>query len=191
MKIDERTPLSWPEGWPRIPLNQRQRASFGDHTLASAIDFVCDELKRLKCESATITASAFLRGTPTDTGVAVYFVYKGQRKVLACDKWDRIAHNFWAIGKHIEALRGQQRWGVGNLDQAFAGYTAIPEKTGGSAWHELLGVPQHATEEQIRAAWREKSKIFHPDKGGSNEQMSLINGALEAGLRQIGERRAA
>jgi len=29
--------------------------------VAGALDFVCDELRRLRCDTATVTANAFLR----------------------------------------------------------------------------------------------------------------------------------
>lgn len=61
-----------------------------------------------------------------DRGAAVYFEMKGKPVSLACDKWNRVEDNIWAIAKHIEALRGQQRWGVGSIEQAFRGYTALP-----------------------------------------------------------------
>lgn len=182
MRIESRSPLNWPEGWPRKRGCERFRSSFGPWTISRALDELAKELERLRCDSAVISANATLRGAPLDPGVAVYFRLKGSDRVLACDVWQKVEENVRAITKHIEALRGQQRWGVGSIDQAFAGYTAIPEKTGGEAWHMLLGCEPGATEEQIRAAWREKAKLFHPDVGGSNEQMTKINAALEQGL---------
>jgi hypothetical protein len=66
------------------------------------------------------------RAEPPDAGVAFYFRLNGKPIVLACDKWDRVADNITAIAKHIEAMRGMDRWGVGNKAQAFAGYEALP-----------------------------------------------------------------
>ena len=61
MKIEERTPLAWPGGWSRTNAGSRSRSNFADHTVAGALDFVCDELRRLRCDTATVTANAFLR----------------------------------------------------------------------------------------------------------------------------------
>lgn len=115
---------------------------------------------------------------PTDTGAAVYFKVDDTPTVLACDKWNTVGDNLWAIAKHIEALRGQDRWGVGSLKQAFAGYTALPQKTEDS-WNEVLGVEPNATMDEVKTAYRSKANIHHPDKGGTTEDFSRIQRAYE------------
>lgn len=179
--------MNWPAGWPRTQ-GGRFDSPFASRTVGQAIDGLVRELELLRCESAVISRNAVLRGVPLDPGIAVYFRLKGAERVLACDRWRSMEENAWAIAKHVEAIRGQQRWGVGSVDQAFAGYTAIPEKTGGEAWYETLGVDQNANVDVIRAAWREKAKVFHPDAGGSDQAMARINAALEVAIRS---RRAA
>jgi hypothetical protein len=62
----------------------------------------------------------------------VYFKLHGKDRVLACDKWDRVADNIAAIAAHIDAIRRQDRYGVGTIDQAFAGYSALPPPGGTS-----------------------------------------------------------
>lgn len=188
MRIEEKAPLNWPASWPRKKVNERLRSAFSKRSVSAAVDELCRELERLRCDSAVISRNAVLRGQPLDPGVAVYFRLKGVDRVLACDCWWTVEENAWAIAKHVEAIRGQQRWGVGSVDQAFAGYTAIAEKAGGPAWYEILEVSPSAPEEVIRSAWRAKAKSAHPDAGGSNEAMARLNAALEAGLQQ---RRAA
>ena len=37
---------------------------------------------------------------------AVYFTYKQKPMCFACDKWDQVHDNIYAIGKTIKALRG-------------------------------------------------------------------------------------
>jgi hypothetical protein len=57
----------------------------------------------------------------SDSGAAVYFTRKGRDQCIACDKWDSVRDNLHAIGKTIEALRGIDRWGTGEMvDAAFA-----------------------------------------------------------------------
>ena len=62
---------------------------------------------------------------PDDPGVAVYFQLHDKERVLACDKWDTVADNIAAIAAHIDGIRRQDRYGVGTIDQAFAGYSAL------------------------------------------------------------------
>lgn len=120
---------------------------------------------------------------PQDKGVAIYFQLDGRDTVLACDKWDRVADNIAAIAKHIEALRGIDRWGVGTAAQAFAGYQALPLP---EQWWQVLEVPARASADEINAAYRVKARSAHPDSGGSNAAMARVNAARDEGLRKAG-----
>lgn len=188
-------PLSWPVMWPRTSSYQRKNAAFADRSLAKARDFVLDELRLLKARNPIISTNIILRQDglprsgqkgPADPGVAVYFVLNGKAKVLACDKWYTVEDNLWAIGKHIESLRGQQRWGVGTVDQAFTGYDALPAPK--SAWWVVLGVSQDADEEIVKSAYRSKVKQHHPDTGGSDEEFMIIQSAWDAACLERGWR---
>jgi hypothetical protein len=112
----------------------------------------------------------------------VYFKLKGQDRVLACDVWTRVADNLTAIAHHIDAIRAIDRYGVGNLEQAFAGYTALPAK--GQTWRTTLGFApdQPVTREEVDAAFRERARSAHPDaEQGSHDAMaSLTEARLEA-----------
>lgn len=193
-------PLQWPAGWPRA--KTRIRASFGKKTwdssyrwqsasrltVADARQRLQDELDRLGARYVTLSTNIELRmdgmprsgqAEPADPGAAVYFRLDGKPIVLACDKWDRAADNIAAIAKHIEALRGMDRWGVGSTKQAFAGYEALPAP---EQWWQVLGVPQTASKEEIRAAYRRLAREAHPDQGGSDAAMARLNAARDAGV---------
>lgn len=187
----ESFPLRWPEGWPRA--KSRSRSKF-KALLGHASDELFAELTRLRASNGIISSNIPLRldgrplagqAAPMDTGVAVYFTLVGKRCVIACDKWLKPEENLWAIVKHIESLRGQDRWGCGSLERAFAGYTAIPEKTGGISWWEVLGVRQDAREDDITWAYRALAKSAHPDvPGGSHEAMTRLNDAYRLACSQ-------
>ncbi|BBC72888.1 conserved hypothetical protein [Altererythrobacter sp. B11] len=121
------------------------------------------------------------RGVPADPAVAFFFELDGRPHVLACDKWASVPDNIAAIAAHIEALRGQERWGVADLRQAFAGHVALPAP---EQWWQVLGVRQQATEAEIDAAWREKMRSAHPDQGGSEEQAKRLNWARAEGKKR-------
>jgi hypothetical protein len=120
---------------------------------------------------------------PSDRGLAAYFTYKKQPMCFACDRWDRIQDNIYAIAMTIEALRGIERWGSGSMvEQAFTGFAALPPPRGESAdpW-EVLGIRPGATEEEVDAAYRQKARKAHPDApGGSEEAMQALNAARDA-----------
>jgi hypothetical protein len=118
--------------------------------------------------------------------VAIYFRLKGEPRVLACDKWNRVAHNLYAISKHIDAIRGQVRWGVGSLEQAFGGYRALPAMEAPKQWWEVLGVKPHASAAEVEAARLAGLSRCHPDKGGRTGDAVEINLAWDAFRRERG-----
>lgn len=195
MKTEERTPLAWPEGFPRT--KNPGTNGFGKHTTTQAIDEIIKQLQRMEpfVESCIISANGFVRSAPADKGVAVYFkvrkdwnpktntynTYNTESYVIPCDRWQSIEHNFWAVAKHLEAMRGQRRWGCGSLERDFMGYKAIAETTSGPRpWYEVLGVTLQAPWEIVERSYRERAKSMHPDKGGTNEEMVRLNIAYEA-----------
>mgnify|MGYP000042659843 CR=1 FL=1 len=201
-------PLSWPVGWPRVV--SRGRSDFGRHSIAQCTDEIVRQLNLLSAKTIVISTNLQLRmdglpksnqSAPADPGAAVYFKLKkpsikgkdGQWRqvftdhVLACDKWGRVEDNLWAIAKHIDAIRGQKRWGVGSIEQAFAGYTALPAagETSGEAWWQVLGVLPNASADAINQAYRGKARAVHPDTGGSDDAMSRLNVARDTGLKTV------
>ena len=187
-------PLCWPDGWPRVTFRRdspfKRSCSYAarHHSMDEVRRALSSELNLLGASKVILSTNVELRldglpysgrRAPLDCGAAVYFTFKGKQVALACDKWNRVEDNVWAICKHIEALRGQQRWGVGSIEQAFRGYMAIPERTSGSAWWNVLGVTINATTEQIQEAYRAKAKLCHPDLGGTDAEMAQVNLAYE------------
>src|SRR5690606_24132591 len=121
------------------------------------------------------------RGQPSDPSAAFYFELDGQPHVLACDRWGTVADNVAAIAAHIEALRGQERWGVADLKQAFAGHVALRPA---EPWWKFLGVDRAARASEIRSAWRKLAQEAQPDRpGGSDAAMARLNAARDEGLR--------
>jgi DnaJ-domain-containing protein 1 len=195
-------PLYWPSNQPRTNLGDRERARFGTrggmnyggnyspgrkHTIAESARELEQEIRRMGGDAMIISTNLKVKSngipysgqrTPDDPGVAVYFHWHKRDLVFACDKWLSIEDNLWAIVKHIEALRGQERWGVGSLDQAFAGYAALPDPDTRS-WWDVLGVKQTATTDEIKKAYLNLAKIHHPDAGGDPLMFDQITKAYQ------------
>lgn len=186
-------PLCWPDGWPRA--KYQQQSKFVRHSgfaarrksMSEALAGLQGEIDRLGAIRAILSSNVALRldglprsdqGQPRDKGAAVYFTLKGKPVSLACDKWDRVEDNVWAIAKHIEALRGQERWGVGSVEQAFRGYMALPPANNTSP-HQVLGVAINASYDQVKEAHRLLSKKHHPDIGGDAEMFRRVQQAWE------------
>lgn len=189
----ESYPLRWPAGWKRT--TSRTWSQFGKRSIAEARDALLAEMTKLGATKVILSSNLRVRNdglpmanqvNPQDPGFAVYFTLKQQQRVLACDQWQKVEENMWSIVKHVEALRGQQRWGVGSIDQAFAGYAALPEKSEARPWTAVLGLPHEATPEQIKETYRALAKAVHPDVGGTNAQMSDLNEAYAAAIKAKG-----
>lgn len=189
-------PLEWPTWWKRTEF--RRLARFTDRwTVSSASARVALELDRLGASSAIVSTNLRARADgggvlsgqarPQDPGAAVHFDLRGRSTCLACDRWNEVQDNLRALSLHIEALRGLDRWGVGSLEQAFAGYAALPERGGSSApWREVLGLNGHSTETDVRAAFARLVKAAHPDAGGSAGAFERLVRARDEALRELG-----
>lgn len=193
----EAYPLAWPEGRPRTPAYYRERARF-DCTLASARDGVLREIERLGGRDPILSTNLALRrdGFPAanqrrvdDCGVAVYFTYRRQQVCFACDRWDLVEHNMRAIEKTIEALRGIERWGTGDMMQAaFRGFTALPNQSDGNNWRSVFGfaADEKFTLDEVRARYRAMAAQAHPDRGGTDERMAILNLAWQKAQEAFG-----
>ncbi len=195
-------PLQWPTGWPRTAPNHTARARFKT-SLASARDSIVSEVRRLGGKDLVISTNIPVRNDglpyasarpPTDAGVAVYFTYKGRQKCFPCDRWDKVESNMQAIALTIQAMRGIERWGSGQmLDAMFTGFTALPPPQSQSQqaqtlnWRDVLGLEQHSALyiDDIERAFREKAKHAHPDYGGSAEAFAELVEAKRLAISHI------
>ncbi len=187
--MTEAYPLAWPSGRPRTQYPQQSR--FGT-ALANARDSVLREIRLLGGTLPVISSDLLQRqdglplakqAQPHDKGVAVYFSHKKQQMCFACDRWQKVEDNLLAVAKTIEALRGIERWGTGDMvQQAFTGFVALPAPS--NHW-DALGLKQGASRDDIEAAYRDKAKSAHPDAGGSHDQMARLNAARDELLRRV------
>ncbi len=193
MTGDRRFPLHWPDRWQRARYRARSRFGSGQTpALGRALTQLDAEMARLVGSAPWVLSSNLrLRNDgwpyasqvqPDDPGVAIYFTLKKREHALACDKWRTVAENIWALAKHIDALRGMERWGVGSIEQAFGGYAALPPAA--DDWWLVLEIPRASSVADIEAAFREKAFKAHPDRGGDHALMARINAAREAALAE-------
>lgn len=121
---------------------------------------------------------------PEDPGVAVYWKRPEDQgtKVMAIDRYDRVADNLAAIAATLEAMRAIERHGGAQiLERAFTGFTALPApgQTQARAWHDVLGVEPTATRERAERAYKALRSVHHPDKGGSPAMFDAVQKAWD------------
>jgi hypothetical protein len=163
-------------------------------SMATAVERLEIQLARLGAAEATLSTNVKLnlRGLPSgndkpaDPGVAVYFRFKGRATVLACDSYFTVAENIAAIAAHIDALRRIERYGVGSLEQALAGYKALPVDTAAD-WRQVFGfrAEDRVTAEQVNAKFKDRARTAHPDVGGTDDGMAHLNRAREYALAEL------
>lgn len=197
---DQRYPLAWPAGWKRTPPAERRSARFSSYRqrleIREASRRLDSQMQKLKASAWLISSNAPLRGdglpsqrevAPENSGVAVYFKLRGKDRVLACDRYNSLADNVQAIALHIGALRAIERYGVGDLDQAFAGYAALPANTAHD-WRAVFGFEhsEAVTLHQVEDRYRELARKAHPDAGGSHDAMGRLGEARFIARKELG-----
>jgi hypothetical protein len=204
----QRFPLQWPVGWKRTPAASRKPARFGVRrssvpggwgakhwlSVADALARLQSELRMLGAAAEVLSTNVVLRldglprsgqGEPVDPGAAVYFGLKGKPRCLACDRWTRVADNIAAIAAHVEAIRAVDRYGVGTMEQAFAGYAQL--QAGPTDWRSVLGLGHYSvTMDDVDAAFKRLARIAHPDAGGTDAEMARLNQAREIARAELG-----
>lgn len=209
-----RFPLEWPPGWKRTPAGLRQASAFhkvravdagGGSTykskerldIADGLARLEGELRRLGAQSVVISSNLEVNagGRPytkqskmlADPGVAVYFKLAGAPRVLACDQWKSTAENMAAVAGHIEAIRACERYGVGSIAQAFAGYKALPADSALN-WRAVFGFSAGArpSRDELEREYKKAARVQHPDLGGSDIAMAHLNRARAYALEELG-----
>jgi hypothetical protein len=202
------SPLHWPAGRQRTPRHQRKRNPlWKGATVSTACAEIELEVERMGGSDLVVSTNLALRidglprsgqPEPEDGGAAVFFERKGKRIALACDRWSTVRENLRAIGMHLEAIRGQERWGVGTLDEAFAGYQALPEPGAPRHWSAVLGIERDVAESMrrvgdletrrflLRQAYHRRAAVVHPDGGGTHEAFVELQKAYEAARLELG-----
>ena len=179
-------PLAWPTGWPRTRAGDRERSRFRNAravddqlSMTDATSRLIRECRLLGAANVIVSTNVAVRRdglpyarqrTPEDPGAAVYFKLDSvpEGLVLACDRWLRVEDNIAAIAAHIGALRGIDRWGVGSVRQAFAGYKRLSAGDAPTPWWEVLGIDRQAPAVAVKKAYEELAKLHHPDRETGN-----------------------
>lgn len=195
----EAFPLHWPLGRKKTEKYQRTHSAFKT-TLARARDGVLKQLNMMWAKDIVISSNVdtYIRGgqeimyadqtkAKEGPGVAVYFTWKKKQYALSCDKYNTVMDNLQAIMKTLEAIRGIERWGTGDMmEAAFDGFKSLPEpKEDVKSWCEILGVQPWANADEIKEAYRKKAKEAHPDMGGTSEKFNAVQNAYTQGLNSL------
>jgi hypothetical protein len=184
-------PLQWPQGWTRTKYRGDSRFK---SPASKAHSLLTAELGRLGATGTVISSNVPLKadGTmrldrePVDPGVAVYFQRDEKQMVFACDQYDRMGDNLLAIAKTIEAMRGIERWGAGEItDRAFSGFKGLPANAseGEDCW-KVLGLAPMSAANLVTLVHKDMVRKLHA-RGATSEEFSRVNVARDDALRAL------
>lgn len=181
-------PLAWPEHQRRT--QNRVKSAFKvefstaqRNVLTSLRLFAQDT--NTKLEDARITASVGLMDmtAPTDPGIAVWFVWDGEVRCIAVDRYLTVRENLQALHHVLEARRTEFRHaGIEMVRTTFRGFRAALPAPGAAQWWTILGVPQTATADQINAAFKAKARELGAT--GNEAARTELNVARDKGLAE-------
>jgi hypothetical protein len=196
----KRYPLEWPLGWKRTTYRQwpRFKRNGANINVEGASRRLEGELQKLGAVDPVLSTNVkvnmrgFPHGSeqPNDPGVAVYFRFNKRPTVLACDKYTSVAGNIAAIAAHVEALRAIDRHGVGTIEQALAGYKALPADSAAD-WRSVFGLKPNDTcsMKLIDSAYKVLARQYHPDvTKDDGAKMAWLNRAREYAHQELGDR---
>lgn len=180
-------PLAWPETMPRC--KYREPGQFKT-SLPAALDNVERSLKLFGQNSGKPVTGIILSSNcslgnskPQDPGIAAWFTWDGAQICIAVDRYSTPAANLQAIHLVLEARRVELRHGTLALVRAtFQGFKALPTP---KHWSEVLDVPRNAPKEAVEAAYRDKARMAHPDRGGTDSAMAALNAARDRALKDL------
>lgn len=213
-------PLTWPEGWPRTSPENRAYARFSSKrngnsygsrnlTVSEGARRVLSEIKLfsrigqpwfIDPESVIISTNLLVRldglprsgqRDPSDPGVAVYWTEsRNTKRVMAIDRYTRVADNLAAVAATLDAMRAIERHGGAKiLERAFTGFTALPApgQTSQRTWRQVFGFSGGEPVDLVllRERFRTLAAEHHPDRGGSAALMSELNVTFEQAKKEI------
>lgn len=197
-----RFPLAWPPGWRRIMPGLRVDAPFSQRkqplSINAGTERVMKELYAMGISKDDVIISSNLKvrldglpisqqSQPADPGIAVYWKKPKdvQHKVMATDRYTKVADNLAAVAATLYAMRAIERHGGAViLERAFTGFQCLPAP---NTWRAVLGYVEddQPTMEEVSQSYKRLSKRHHPDAGGTEAKMSELNWAMAEAEKEL------
>jgi hypothetical protein len=120
--------------------------------------------------------------TAKEPKVTLWYMKNGRRVNLTMDSQPRNADNLRVLYLAVEAMRLNEKRGIGEV--IAEAYKQLTGTVLDEDPYEVLGVSLETDPDIIEAIYKVKARKAHPDNGGSAQEMSKLNKAIEAIRRQ-------
>lgn len=193
------SPLKWP-GFiePIHRLSRQINPQFKyDMKEGEAVAFLEDELSRtpqissatLSCDAMNVNSTLPTQYLSKNPGAVLSLNLDSIRPQLACDLWQSLAHNIYALHLALRYFRQLSEWGLGPLSLLMSGLTESANNHGGGSvdsqltdWQMTLGLGPTATLEDANTLYRIRAKAV----GESNpDELQHLNLAIQQARRLL------
>jgi hypothetical protein len=193
-------PLAWPAGWRRTKSRKDANFKRGGQRLsiADGVKRVIEQLRLFGIPDWNIVVSTNVKPRldglplsnqvePQDPGVAVYWKKEKdtQHKVMATDRYVKMADNLAAIAATLDAMRAIERHGGAVImERAFTGFLSLPAP---NTWRAVLSFQESEEPdlETVRNMYRNLAREVHPDLGGTDARMAELNWAMAEAEKEL------
>lgn len=189
--------------WPRTPTSSWRRKSAPFRAgYVDTLEKLEKELGKLRAKNIVVQAYFKERdirndgwprsgARPTEPGVVLTFDSMHGTLSLPCDFFDSYEDNLRAIAFHLEYLRRSGMYGVTMSGEQYTGWKKLPDTgSSGEGFATDEGAADYlsrhsgvAAADILRSypwtqdAFRKAALALHPDRGGDNADMALVNAA--------------
>lgn len=189
----QKSHLDWPAEFERTDPDDRKPCPNGFRVARSvAFTNILNELQTWGVTDVQLDSGAehqsqnpnkpYANSSFDDPGVVVRFTKDGEEMAAACDCWDNPRDNAQDLYYYLHETRMQEQRGTVTAQSEYEklrlpngedSITAEPPA------HKVLGVARDASQDEIQAAYRERVKETHPEKGGTTEAFKRVQRAKD------------
>ncbi len=195
-------PLKWPEAYPITP-RMRQRADSGFSnamTLEEAVSFLAEEIMDFDTQYAclctdveNIATARTRHAHGTRSGACLTLKIANKNYFFACDRWQKLEHNIYALHLTLRQLRNIDKWGTAPLELLLSQFAVsnrhaldLEKLTSESttSWMQALGLGPTATLQDAVAVYHRRAKQI----GNSDDTaLTILNEAMQQAREALGQ----
>jgi hypothetical protein len=178
--------VCWPDGKPRAA--QRVPSPFKFREAATEQRAIELEMERWGIRQYIISRNN-QRIFAGDPAAALWWADReGELRVLACDKYVKLADNLRAIYLTLDAMRALERWGAYTAEQAAEGARlALPAPQGERApdWRKVLGYVSALPNDKQLVLVEHTYRSMAREAAADEARLRTLNLAIEAARKEL------